>query len=59
MSQSAAVEHDIVPILRAMVTFLAIGFFFLLEAVLHHFNSKVKFLQYNVITSQNSQDVLS
>jgi hypothetical protein len=42
MSRSAGDNQDhITPVLRAMVTFLAIVFFFLLEAVLHHVNSKV------------------
>lgn len=40
-SRSASDNQDhITPVLRAMVTFLAIVFFFLLEAVLHHVNSK-------------------
>jgi hypothetical protein len=42
MSRSAGDNNDhITPVLRAMVTFLAIVLFFLLEALLHYVNSKV------------------
>jgi len=41
MSPSLSSENDhIMPVLQAMVTFLAIAFFFLLEAVLRQLNSK-------------------
>jgi len=45
MSPSLSSENDhIMPVLQAMVTFIAIGFFFLLEAVLRYMKSKVSLL---------------
>jgi hypothetical protein len=57
MSRSAGDNHDhITPVLRAMVTFLAIVFFFLLEALLHYMNSKVSDIKRTSPTETGSRN---